>query len=806
MPGVNEVEQWFHANQWEPFPFQKEAWKHVLNGCDGLVNAPTGSGKSYALLAPTLLKAHAQNSNGVKVIWITPIRALSKEIALSAQRLIKACFPSLSVAVRSGDTSTAERQKQQRAMPDLLITTPESLHLLLCRSDHPKMFSGLVAVVADEWHELMGSKRGVQIELAFAYLRTLAPKMLIWGISATIGNLSEAMEVLVGHDRAQRAVLVRSDLKKALVVKTLIPDEFERLPWSGHIGAQLVNRVCEVIHAHQTTLVFTNTRAQSEIWYRNILEYAPQLAGMIAMHHSALERDLRNWVEDALYEGKLKAVVCTSSLDLGVDFRPVEAVIQIGGPKGVARFIQRAGRSGHRPGAQSSIWFLPTNALELVEAAALRKAIEEGYVESRHPYVRSFDVLIQFMTTLAVGGGFQSEPLLAMVQQTHAFASITPEEWSSCLRFITTGGVSLEAYPEFRKVVIDEGAYRVTSNQVARNHRMSVGTIVGDTMVRVKYRRGATIGYVEEYFAAGLNEGDVFWFAGRSLEHLAIRGNELEVRNSKRKTGRIPAWQGGRLPLSSMLSDLMQRKIDDFLDGVVDDPEMERLAPLFELQMERSLLPKNDTLLVEQLSTKEGYHLFVYPFAGRLVHEGMASLVAWRIAQEYAVSFSMAFNDYGFELLSDQPLTVTTEQFRSWFSTKDLVVDLQAAVNAAELARRKFRDIAVIAGLIFRGFPGAPIKDRHLQSSSSLVFDVFNEYDNSNLLLRQAFDEMLEYQLEIMRFRKALTAIDQKSMVMTHPEKPTPLAFPIMVDRLRERMSTEQLGERIAKMQRDFQA
>ncbi len=799
------VNEWFNSLNWRPFDFQQETWEQFDQGRNGLVNAPTGSGKTYALLVPIMLNAlKPENENRLAAVWITPIRALAKEIELAANRLFAACAPNLTVGIRTGDTPAAERQRQNRKMPTLLITTPESLHLLMASKSHPKMFSHLSALVVDEWHELLGSKRGVQIELARAYLQSFCPKLRVWGISATVGNMNEAVEVLLGVANAQNSCVVRANLPKKLNVETLLPETYERLPWAGHIGVRLSAHVSKVIEEHTSTLIFTNTRAQCEIWYRQLLEANPDLAGRIAMHHSALTKDLRNWVEDALYNGKLKAVVCTSSLDLGVDFRPVDAVVQIGGPKGVARFMQRAGRSGHAPGQTSKIWFLPTHAIELVEAAALRSAIQSGDIEDRQPYIRSFDVLIQFITTLAVGGGVAPGAIRDIIHDTYAFNSVNDEELNWCFRFLTTGGASLEAYPEFKKLVLNEGCYHPVGQTVARRHRMSIGTIVGDTMVEVKYRRGARIGFVEEYFAAGMREGDVFWFAGRSLEVLAVNGLRLEVKNSKKKSGRIPSWQGGRLPLSSMLAHGFREKLSHYLAGRMEDVEIRHLVPLLELQRERSLLPSADELLIEVLHTREGLHIFVFPFEGRLVHEGLASLMAWRISQILPVSFSMAFNDYGFELLTDQPLPWSELLTARLFTTDNLVADLAASVNSAELARRKFRDIAVISGLLFRGYPGQPVKDKHLQSSSSLVYDVFETYDSENLLLRQAYDEMLVYQLEIDRFRSALQRIACQKLIVTTPDKPTPLAFPIMVDRLRERLSSEKLEDRIARMQLDY--
>lgn len=802
---LKKGKDWFASNNWKPFPFQESAWRAYLEGKDGIINAPTGSGKTYSLLMPIVLEGLESNTTkGLQAIWITPIRALAKEIHISATRLIEGLGLDWEVGIRTGDTSQAERQKQKRKVPQILITTPESLHILMASKGYQGVFKDLKALVADEWHDLLGSKRGVQLELALSRLGTISPMMRIWGISATIGNLGIAMDVLLGTSRVENGVLIKSGIRKKLNVECLMPEEIEKMPWSGHIGTKLIDQVEKIFSKHGSTIVFTNTRAQCEIWYHALLEKYPELAGQMAMHHSAVSKELRYWVEDALYEGKLKAVICTSSLDLGVDFRPVEAIIQVGGPKGVARFVQRAGRSGHQPGAQSKIYFLPTHSLELIESAALRTAIKEEYLEDRIPYIRSFDTLVQYLTTLAVSDGFNPEEIRLEVEKTFCFQGITEQEWKWCLQFITTGGASLSAYDEYKKVVADEGLYKIANNRIARRHRMSIGTIVGDTMMAVKYKRGSTIGHVEESFGASLRPNDVFWFAGRGLELIRIKENTLEVQNSKKTTGKIPAWQGGRMPFSSKMSDMLRRKISDYTKGIIEDPEMKKIKPLLDLQSYRSHVPKEDEFLVEQVKTKDGYHVFMYPFEGRLVHEGLASLVAYRISLLRPISFSLAFNDYGFELMSDQPIDLEEAFDNEVLTVEHLMDDLEASVNSAELARRKFRDIAVISGLVFQGFPGNQVKDRHLQSSSSLVFDVFEDYDSENLLLRQAYDEMIDHQLEFERFQLALSRIARQKLVITYPEKPTPFAFPIMADRLRQKLTSETIGDRIQKMSLEF--
>lgn len=791
----------FAARKWTPFEFQIEAWKWFEGGGDALVNAPTGSGKTYSVLVPAVLSGG--ESGGLRVLWITPIRALAKEIHGSAERLLEHMDHGWRCGIRTGDTPASEKQKQDRRLPEILVTTPESLHVLLAKKGAEKRFGGLQALVVDEWHDLLGTKRGVQMELAASVLKGLAPAVRIWGISATIGNLAEARDVLMGQDRNDGARIIRSEIAKRIRVESVMPERFEKLPWAGHLGVQLVDRVVEIVLRHASTLIFTNTRSQSEIWYQKMLEAHPDLSGAIALHHGSISKELRFWVEDALHDGRLKAVVCTSSLDLGVDFRPVEAIVQIGGPKGVARFVQRAGRSGHQPGAESRIHFLPTFGLELLEAAALREAIEQGEIEPRRPMVRCFDVLVQFLCTLAVGDGFRKDELESRVRQTHAYASMDAREWSDVISMVTTGGKAFAAYDEFHRVERDaEGVFRMVDRKAARRHRMSIGTIVGDTMIAVKWRGGGLVGHVEEYFVGGMSPGDVFWFSGRCLELIRVKGFVATVKPSKSPKGRIPTWQGGRLPWTSMVSKTLRRTLDDHAHGRSTAPELERLAPMLELQAERSHLPISGEVLMEVMETKEGHHLFVYPMEGRLVHEGVAALMAYRMSLLQPMTFSMAYNDYGFELLSDQPIPIAEAFDSDLFSTAHLMDDLEATVNGAELARRQFRDIAVIAGLVFRGFPGQPVPDRHLQSSSALLFDVLADHDPVNLLYRQAFDEMTHHLIELDRLRSVLERLNQGKWVITHPERPTPFSFPILVDRLRSSLTSEALESRIRKMSR----
>ena len=803
MVSIKIIENWFLENGWSAFPFQKATWEAYLNQDSGIVNAPTGSGKTYSLMMPILIEGlNGINTTGLQAIWITPIRALTKEIREAGQRAVDGLNMQWKVEIRTGDTSTDQRKKQWKNPPQIIVTTPESIHVLLTSPGYPNYFKSLKVVVVDEWHELMGSKRGVLVELALSRFKNLAPGLKIWGISATIGNMEQAMEVLFGnwyYENQNRLKFIRSDIKKEIKIETIIPDEIETYPWAGHLGIRLIEKVLPIIYRSRSTLLFTNTRGQCEIWYQKLLDLDPGLSGLIAMHHGSISRELRDWVEESLHSERIKAVVCTSSLDLGVDFRPVETVIQIGSPKGVARFVQRAGRSGHQPGATSKIYFLPTHALEILEGAALKEAIRRNIVEDRIPFYRSFDVLIQYILTLAISEGFFEDHIKQEIKTTFSYQSISDEEWSRVLYFSMSGG-SLEAYEEYKKLGKDRlGKYRVVNKRVAQRHRLSIGTIVGDQAMVVKYLNGKNIGNVEERFITRLSPGERFWFAGRSLELVRIKGNNAFVRRAHAKDGKTPSWQGGRMSFSSQLSQMLRYKLDEYTRKI-SDPDVATLEPILSFQDEKSMIPDKEEFLIEYFEDRDGFHLVMFPFEGRYVHEGMSALMAYRIGNIKPLSFSIAMNDYGFELLSDKPIPIEQALDEDLFNSYRLQADIMASINSIEMAKKRFRDIASIAGLVFRGFPGRYKKERHLETSSQLIFEVFKDYDPNNLLYLQAFDEVLIFQLEESRLRKALHRIQRQKIILSKPDMATPFSFPILVDGLRERMSTEKLIKRIERM------
>jgi ATP-dependent Lhr-like helicase len=825
--GYNIISDWLAAKGHHPFLFQEQTWQEISKGKSGLVNAPTGCGKTFSVFLGAVIDFinhhpdHYQTKikNGLQLIWITPLRALAKDIGRAMEEVIMELGMSWKVGIRNGDTTMSDRQKQKRQMPEVLIITPESLHLLLAQKNYPEVFTTLKILAVDEWHELLGSKRGVQVELAVSRIVALKKKLnannpvSIWGISATIGNLEQAKNVLLAplqsHD-ATAGKIIKAIVNKKIEIESIIPDEIEKYPWAGHLGLKLVEKVIPIINNNKTTLIFINTRGMTERWYQALLNVAPELAGAIALHHGSIEQDLRLWVEDNLHTGRLKAVVCTASLDLGVDFRPVDTVIQVGSPKGVARFLQRAGRSGHQPDATSKIYFLPTHSLELVEAAALKQAISETFIERREPMLLCFDVLAQYLCTLAVSDGFVPAEIFEEIKNTHCYSQITDNEWQELLFFLTAGGAALQQYDEYKKIEVEDGVYRITNRRMAMRHRMHIGTIVSDSMLKVKFLSGGYVGVIEEYFISRLQPGDVFTLAGRNLEYVMIKDMTAIVKKSTSKKSIVPSWNGGRMPLSANLGLMLRKTFDKAFEmngrnlsktERLDNPELSALKSLFDLQESLSHIPKENELLIEHIETKDGFHLFVYPFEGRLVHEAMAAILAYRISQVTPITFSFAMNDYGFELLSDQPIPVDDSNVYELFSLDNLFADIQRSVNSVEMAKRKFRDVAVIGGLIFQGTPGEYVKTKHLQNSASLLFNVFTEYDPKNILLRQAYQEVLDQQMEEVRLRNMLERIQKGNIAIQFPARLTPFCFPLKVDSMRENLSSEQLEDRIKRMQ-----
>ena len=803
-PSPPEIAAYFDRRGWTPFPFQREVWAAMAQGRSGLLHATTGAGKTLAVGFGAWLAARRSTHEGLKILWITPMRALAADSARALESALGE-VGRYSVGLRTGDTDDKTRAAQRKRLPDLLVTTPESLTLMLAHPEGAKRFSGLAAIVVDEWHELIGNKRGVQTQLALARLRRWRPDAPIWGLSATLGDLDAARRALVGPNR--EGVLVQGKLDKTLVIDTALPETPERIPWGGHLGLAMLKNVVAEIESSPSTLVFTNTRSQAEIWFKELLAARPDWAGILALHHASMERATREFVENGLKTGALKAVVCTSSLDLGVDFLPVERVLQIGSPKGVARLLQRAGRSGHAPGRPSRITVVPSHSLELIESAAAQMAVAQGRVENQQSPEAPLDALVQHLVTIALGGGFRPEELLPEVRDTVAYETLTDANWQWALDFVRHGGPTLAAYPDFKRVEPDAaGLWRVPNARLAMLHRFNIGTITADAGLTVQYGPtppGARLGVVEESFVARLRVGDKFWFAGKLLELTRVRDQTAYVKPAKGGRATVPRWGGGRMPLSTTLADAMVELMGAANRGFFEGPEMAKARPLLELQARWSALPTPTTLLAETLKSREGWHLYLYPFAGRNVHLGLASLLAWRAAQREPGTFSLAVNDYGLEILSATARDWAAELPALLDATRDLATlktETLASLNAGELTRRRFRDIARISGLTPAAHPQARRTARQLQASSGLFYDVFRKYDPDHALIRQAEQEVLDGELDVRLIFASLARMAERRLIVKPLPRCSPLAFPLMVEGFREKLTNEALSARVERM------
>jgi ATP-dependent Lhr-like helicase len=818
---LRPIEEWFARRGWRPLPFQRRCWRAYLEGSSGLIQVPTGAGKTYAAVMGPIAEMLAEQEagaappGGVRLLVLTPLRALSRDLAAAIGEPIAAMGWPLRVGLRNGDTSTHERNRQLRSPPQILITTPESLSLLLANRQAPALFGELRAVVIDEWHELIGSKRGSQCELCLSWLRRQRPRLRTWAVSATLGNPEEAASAAVGT--ATEPVLVRARLRRATTIRSLLPETIDGFPWAGHLGLRMYEELVAALEPGISTLLFTNTRNQAERWYQCLRFACPEMEGALALHHSSLDRAERERIEAGVKGGDLRWVVCTSSLDLGVDFQPVERVVQIGSAKNVARLLQRAGRSAHAPGGTSQVLFMPTHALELLELSAMRRALAKGVVERRRPPSGPVDVLLQHLTSLACGPGFDPGEELAAVRGAWSYRNLDEATWSWCLRFLEEGGACLGAYPRYRKLERDPQAaaadrpfrYVVREPAVARLHRLNIGTITADRAITVRFQRGAVLGHVEEAFISRLKPGDVFFFAGRQLEFLRLREMTALVKASSRRSTAVPAWAGGQLALSDLLGRHLREEVDRCARALagegagLDSEELRALEPLLGRQADLSLIPRQEQFLVELCHSREGSHLYAYPFEGRFVHEGLGFLWAWRLARRRPGTLTVSVNDYGFELLAPRgyPFDELLEDERdALLDGADLRRDLERAINLSELCRRRFRSIAQVSGLVHNGMPGQGKSGGQLQISASLLFDVFERHEPDNLLLAQARREVIDDQLQLHRLEAALERLRGSELRLQRLPRPGPFAFPLLAERLNSRLSNESVLERLQRL------
>ncbi|HYX34214.1 MAG TPA: ligase-associated DNA damage response DEXH box helicase [Oligoflexus sp.] len=796
-------ERWFADQNWRPLPHQKQAWDAIQNQASGLLELPTGSGKTYAVLFGFLPQL-GDGRRGLRLLYISPLKALARDVEHALHKPCADLGLHLRVETRTGDTTAARRRQQKLQLPEILITTPESLALLLTQDNSASLFSELQGIIIDEWHELLSSKRGSLLELCLSRVRSLASGARTWALSATLPNHEEAALAACGV--GSQPLLITGLPPRNIQMRTLLPGPEDRLPGAGHIGLRMLPQVATFLDPAFSTLIFTNTRSQAERWHEGQLMIRPELEDRIALHHGSLDPKTREQVEHGVKEGQIRFVVCTSSLDLGVDFPEVDRVVQIGTPKSISRLIQRAGRSAHAPGKDSELLFVPTHNLELLEIAACRRALQAGFIEPRTPREQPLDVLIQHVVSCAMGGGFQADALYQEVCTAYGFRQLTRETFDWVLRFVVEGGDVLKAYPQYCRVVLESETFVVKDRSIMQRHRQNIGTILSDSSMIVKMGR-RTLGMIEENFAARLRKGNRFLYAGRWMEVVSIADLTIYTRLSKKAgNGLIPTWLGQKLPWSPLLSTFMREVVEQLAYGsdLSDDPELSVLSAVCQAQKKISLWPHAGEILAEITGSREGEHFFIFPFEGQAVHESLGMLLVYRMSRLLAATFSLASNDYGLEIVSSIPLHWERDLVHGLLTTENMYQDLEAALNQTELARHKFRGIARVAGLVHQNLPGRRHSNRQVQSSSGLLFDVLKRFDTGNLLVRQAEVEVMEDQFNCAGLQRVLLKLQSTPIRFQTTRNFSPLAFPLYVERVSAQISSEQLADRIERIKNSW--
>ncbi len=736
---------------WRPRKHQLAMLELARAGRHALLVAPTGGGKTLAGFLPSLVElAREGGGRGLHTLYVSPLKALSADVARNLETPIRECGLALSVAQRTGDSTASERARQRRRPPDILLTTPESLALLLSYPDAAERFAGLRAIVVDELHALAESKRGTLLALALARLRTLAPAARRVGLSATVADPDALGRFLWPEPEA--VALVRGEAGAAPLVDILIPPG--PMPWAGHYASHAAGAILDLVSAHRTSIVFVNTRAQAEVlfgllWRLNA-ENLP-----IALHHGSLEVAQRKKVEAAMAAGRLRAVVATSSLDLGLDWGDVDLVVQVGAPKGVARLLQRIGRANHRLEEPSRAVLVPANRFEVLECMAACEALAEGALDGGTVVPGGLDVLAQHLTGLACAGPFDPDAVYAEVRSSAPFAELARADFDAVLDFVATGGYALGRYERFRRLVREaDGRYRLADPRLARAWRMNVGTIVEAPVMKVRLGpRGRRLGEVEEYFVSTLAPGDTFLFAGRVLEFVGIREDEAIVKLAGRKgEPKVPAYAGGRLPLGAALADRVR--------AMLADPERWAMLPApvrewLDAQARRSGTAAPDELLVETFPRGGRAFLVAYPMAGRNAHQTLGMLLTRRMERLGLAPQGFVASDYCIAVWGRRPV----ERPEALFTLDLLADDLEEWMAESSLIKRTFRNCAVVAGLIERNLPGRRKSGRQVTVSADLIYDVLRRYEPDHVLLRAARAEAAQELTDIRRLSDLLSKV-----------------------------------------------
>ncbi|WP_380880030.1 DNA ligase-associated DEXH box helicase [Sphingomonas sp. DBB INV C78] len=764
------IAEWFAARGWRPRRHQLEMLDAAREGRDTLLVAPTGAGKTLAGFLPSLVDLIERPTDGLHTLYVSPLKALAVDVQRNLLRPIEEMGLPIRVETRTGDTPSDRKARQRARPPQMLLTTPESLSLLISYPESAALFAGLQTVVIDEVHAFANGKRGDLLSLSLSRLRSLAPDMRAVALSATVADPDEYRGWLSADGDIDGVALVQGDPGAPADIAILLPEG--RIPWSGHSGRYAVAQVMAEIETHKTTIIFCNTRSLAELIFQDLWKENAQSLP-IGIHHGSLSREARRKVEEAMAAGRLRALVATASLDLGVDWGDVDLVIQMGAPKGSSRLLQRIGRANHRLDEPSEAVLVPGNRFEYLEARAALDAVEEGALDTEIFRPGALDVLAQHIMAVACAGPFRADELLAEIRRSAPYAGLSGDIFGQVLRFIENGGYALKAYDRFKRLVEDaDGYWRVSHPKFIAQHRLNAGIIVDAPMLDVRFRNGRKLGAVEEGFAATLTPGDTFFFAGLSLEVEKVDVTDLIVRATA-KSARIPSYMGARMPISTNLAD----RVRGFL---ANDSEWPRFPPdvreWLEVQSRRSRLPQPGQLLVETFPHEGRHYMVAYSFEGWNAHQSLGMLLTRRMETLGLLPVGFVANDYAIGTFSLNPVTDPA----ALFSPDILEDEFVQWVQQSALLKRAFREVAVIGGLVERQHPGKRKSGRQVTFSTDLIYDVLRRYEPDHLLLRAAWDDARARMTDVGRLADLL---DRAAGTMLHVElnRVSPLAVPVLV-------------------------
>ena len=763
------IADWFARRGWQVRRHQAEVLAQVRAGAHVLLTADTGAGKTLAGFLPTLVDAaEGMLADGLHTLYVSPLKALAHDVQRGLMAPVAEMGLALRVEARTGDTSSDRKARQRSDPPHVLLTTPESLSLLLSYPESAAMFAGLRTVVVDEIHALAASKRGDLLALALARLQALAPGMRRIGLSATLSDVAGFQRWLA--PAGEVAALVEGDPGAAAQVSILVP-QGERMPWGGHAASWAIPQIHALIRQHRTTLIFTNTRFLAEYTFR-LLWDANDDNLPIGIHHGSLSPEARHKVEAAMADGRLRALVCTASLDLGVDWGDIDLVVQMGAPKGSSRLLQRIGRANHRLDSPSKAVLVPGNRFEFLEAVAAVEAVAAGTRDGEGLRAGSRDVLAQHVLALACAGPFDAGAVLTEVRSAAPYADISAEEWEAVLGFVSTGGYALRAYDRFQRITLGrDGLWRLTHPDRARAHRLNAGIIVDADMIEVGFRNGRSLGRVEEDFAASLAPGDTFRFAGLDLEVEGLREGALLVRAAKRAAA-IPSYMGARIAISSHLAERVR--------GILADPGRWRDFPAdvrewLTVQARVSAVPQVGELLVESFPHQGRHYSVFYTFEGWPANQSLGMLITRRMEALGLAPLGFVANDYALAVWGLQPV----QDPAGLLSPDILVEEFVAWVENSYLLRRAFREASVISGLIERQQPGQRKTNRQVTFSSDLIYDVLRRYEPEHLLIKAAWADARQRMTDVGRVAELLERA-QSAVRHLRLERVSPLAVPTL--------------------------